>query len=150
MKLDLTEDQFRALVRQLAMADMVHGHLCDAYKDEEFERLHEDNCDLMQLLKSKAEDFGAADIIEELEGGKYFVEPIYGEAFENLLVFEEDIVIQRLAQHFAEKDWLKNTTEDQRKKMKDERRFKLKFEFIDKYEEMLDERGLDCLSIEED
>jgi len=149
-KIELTKEQFKALLKLVYLGNW----LANANRDgsPENPRLKEYEA-IENYIFSFAKEFGFGEYVDDEEAGK--------SKFYPTRMFEEETDIQKLIEEYDEetfwdelidrlgdRDFFRHYSKDEIKKMTQEERFEKLYEFIDKWADEINERGIERLKID--
>ena len=143
MKLDITKEQFKELLKLAILGEWVENTVPDESEKKESE--------IIQKLFSLAKDFGYSNYVEfDDESKRYFIT----EDFENdtnifdiISNYHEYALWEGLVLEFSRRELVAKYGEEKVESMSDEERIEKEIPFINKYEKEFRESGLDNLEI---
>lgn len=143
MKLDITEEQFKELLKLAILGEWMEKTIPGESDKEE--------AGVVQKLLSLAKDFGYDNYVEfDEESKKFFIT----EDFENdtnifdiIGNYHEYALWEGLVLEFSKRELVEKYGEEKVESMSDEERIEKEMPFINKYEEEFREFGLDNLEI---
>ena len=143
MQIELTKEQMIDLVKVVYLGNwMINGVRLQSERARKFDEIE-------QIIYSRAAANGLGDMVElDSSCGEYF--PTSGfEESEEIEGYKEDYdeetFWERLVDKMANRDFIAGFGEEAVRKMGDHERFEKLYEFINKYEDYFETRGIDGL-----
>jgi len=151
-KIELTKDQFRALLRLVYLGNwLVNANRDGSTNDprlEEYETIE-------HYVFSFAKRFGFGEYVddEEAEKGKFYPTRLFEEEIDIQKLIEEydeEIFWDELIDRLGDRDFYRHYSKNEILKMTQEERFEKLYEFIDKWVDEINENGIERLKTNED
>ena len=152
MKIELTKAQYRNLITMSAISTGVFGILGDMV-DEKYKKQSKITDEMEDHLLGYAKQFGSEDLIEKYEGKDVLSEEFYDQKIQPILTdYEEFSLYDGLSHELARRDFKKDYTPAEIKKMSEKNGGYFGVEMYDyekKYWDEFDEYEYDRLEIVE-
>lgn len=152
MPIEFTKEQFEALLKLVYLGNW----LANANRDGSAEDPHKEEYEKLEdYIFSYAKQFGFGQYVEneEAEKGKFYPTRIFEEKTdiqELIDEYDEETFWDELIDRLGERDFERHYSKDEIQKMTQEERFNKLYEFIDKWEEEINENGIERLEIKKD
>ncbi|MEK7072285.1 MAG: hypothetical protein AAB969_01825 [Patescibacteria group bacterium] len=145
MQIELSKEQYETLLKLVYLGNWVANSSRIDDKLENYEKV-EDH------IFSFAKEFGFPEFVddEETDKGKFYPTRMFEEDTEvNKLVddYDNETFWQELPHRLGDRDFVREYGEDKIKEMSREERFSKNYEFIDKWQEELEDNGINRLDV---
>lgn len=118
MKIDITNKQYRNLIIMSGIANSVLGFLDDSLEESDYKSQSNEMEKLEEYLLQFAKDFGCQDLTEEFEGEKFFDDEMYEKMVMPIIGdYDDCIVFDELANKLAWRDFRRDHTDAEIKKI---------------------------------
>jgi len=118
MKINITNKQYRALLTACGIADNILGYIGDSIQEPNYKPQAKEMDGLLSYLLQFAQDFGCEDLTEDFDGKKVLTDDAEEEMIWPIAKdYDECILFNNLANKLAWRDFRKNHSETEIKKM---------------------------------
>jgi len=142
MKIDLTKQEYKSLLRATDIANFVYGIMGDMV-DEKYKKPSKKTDELTNKVLEYADQFGQTEFVEEFEGKNILSDDYSNEILKDVTEFEEYVFWDRLVQKLALKEMQKKYSLKERKQMDDMERITIISELEEKYFSIFEKDGID-------
>lgn len=146
MQIDLSKEEYQTLANALQVAGVVYGVLGDIV-DKKFKKQCDDLDSLEHVIFSKAGDFDFEEWVEEFNGHKVGSEQLLNKALDDLREYDMHAFWEELTTRLAQRELDTTYNRAARRAMGEEALRHKYWELIDKWGDILEKQGMDCLEI---
>ena len=149
-KIEFTKDQFKGLLKLVYLGNW----LANAQRDGSNENPHLKEYEAIEnYIFSFAKQFGLDEYVDDEEAarGKFYPTRMFEEEtdIQKLIEeYDEETFWDELIDRLGDRDFFRHYSKDEIRKMTQEERFEKLYEFIDKWADEIDERGIGRLKID--
>ena len=151
MKINITKKQYRDLIEMCAIANSILGIMGDELDPEKYKEKSDKSEELQNYLLQFAKEMDAEDIVDKFEGRYVLDDDFYEEQINSVTEdYDDHIMFSSLANRLARRDFHKDHTKEEIKKMAKENGGYFGVELHDyekKYWDEFEEHGTDQLFI---
>jgi len=147
MQIELSKEQYKSLLRATDVAGFIYGVMGDAV-DEKYKKQSNEIDGLIDHLLQYADKFGQTEFVEKYDGKNILSDEYSNEILEDVSEFEEYAFWDNLAKKLAVKEMHEKYSIKEREKMAEMDFMRELWGLEEKYNQILEEDGLDNIKIE--
>ncbi len=151
MKINITKKQYKDLIAMCAIANSVLGIMGDELDEKDYKAKSDKYEELEAYFLQFAKEMDANDMVDKYEGKYVLDDDFYGEKINTIIEdYDDHIMFSLLVNKLAWRDFHKDHTKEEIKKMAEENGGYFGVELHDyekKYWDEFEENGLDRLKI---
>jgi hypothetical protein len=144
--MQLNKKQYHTLLTALQVADYVYGIMGDAV-DNKYKKKNRQIEDLISIVLENADKYNMGEFVENFEGEKCLNEKFMDKVIPDLMEFEDYNFWDLLVREMAKKELFSKYTEAELKKMDGKEYFFNVLALEEKYDEIFNKKGIDCLEL---